>query len=163
MRSPLALRLAPFTAALLLAGACSQALVSQDQQSIPVEPDSGIGDGAPPIPADPPLSGEFAPQAVSQIPERFRGVWDADGFTCDPYSDMRLEIEADQVLFYESGGQVRSLQIEGDSMRLDLAMSGEDETWRSLLQFTLRDDGTLHIVDAATPDAQDRIPRRRCT
>ena len=152
------IKLGLLLAAALPLVACSKETAVSSETPIPVEPDGGIGDGAPPLPD----SGDET-TGVAQIPERFRGVWDADGGTCDPYSDMRLEIEADQVLFYESGGQVRSLQIEGDSMRLDLAMSGEGETWRSLLQFTLRDDGTLHVVDAATPNAEDPIPRKRCS
>ena len=100
--------------------------------------------------------------AEGAIPAQFVGVWDYIEGTCDPASDMRLEIAQERLIFYESVGQVRSAQAEGDTLRVDLAMSGEGETWRDQLQFTLMDDGTLHRVDAAAPDAVDEYPRKRC-
>ncbi|WP_151973377.1 hypothetical protein [Erythrobacter sp. EC-HK427] len=100
--------------------------------------------------------------AEGAIPAQFIGVWDYIEGTCDPASDMRLEISQDSLVFYESVGQVRSAQADGDTLRVDLAMSGEGESWRDQLQFTLMDDGTLHRVDAAAPDAVDEYPRKRC-
>ena len=128
-------------AASLVVAGCSQAPASPEKQSIPVEPDGGVGDGALPIPADPPLSGEFAPQAVAQIPERFRGVWDYVEGRCMASSDLRIDIGADRIEFYESLGTVESImerreamEREEDAVAADLASDSEPQSLRSMMQ-----------------------------
>ena len=77
-----------FALTLILAGcgdqAADPAAQAPAETPIPVEPDGGIGDGAGP-PLDPAI-------AAGEIPARFHGVWDALTGTCDPASDMRVEI-----------------------------------------------------------------------
>lgn len=126
----------------------------QESSDAPI-PEAG-GDNAAPV-----EEASAAPEE-GPIPAAFIGVWDYVGGSCDPASDMRLEISQESLVFYESVGQVRSAQTEDDTLRVDLAMSGEGETWRDQMQFTLMDDGTLHMVNAATPDALDEYPRKRC-
>ena len=101
-------------------------------------------------------------QPLPEIPAQFLGVWDYVEGSCAPESDMRLEITQTQLVFYESVGDIRSFQTEGDTLRVDLAMTGEGERWRALRQLTIHEDGTLHVVDGATPDAVDETPRKRC-
>ncbi|WJY17835.1 hypothetical protein QQS45_09350 [Alteriqipengyuania flavescens] len=164
MRSPVTLCLAPFSAALLLAGGCSQAPATPDEQAIPVEPDGGIGDGAPPIPFDPPLGGEFAPEPVAQIPERFRGVWDYVEGSCMASSDLRIDIGPDRIEFYESLGTVESVEVDGvDTMIVTLAIEGEGETWETATRYVLTQDGErLTPYPVENRAGYEPMPLKRC-
>ena len=58
------------------------------------------------------------------IPARFRGVWDNAEGTCAPASDLRMDIRAGEIEFYESLGEVTSVETEGpDSIVVSLAIS----------------------------------------
>ena len=121
---------------------------------IPVEPDGGIGDGA-----GPPAGG------LGPIPARFQGVWDYEGGTCAPESDMRMEISGNEILFYESVGIVTAVEAEGETAVLSLDMEGEGESWRQRLRLSLigvGDSVRLHTSDGDKPERVDEYPSKRC-
>jgi hypothetical protein len=140
---------------LLLLASCGQqerAPEAPVETPIPVEPDGGIGDGAGP------------PEAVSgeTIPARFHGVWDAEGGSCDPASELRVEIGPDRIEFYESVGEVTAVTEEDGRVLADLALEGEGETWANSLALSL-DGERLSIDDPDAPGGSSGAPVRvRC-
>jgi hypothetical protein len=104
-----------------------------------------------------------APTTAAAIPEQFRGVWDNAGGNCNPASDLRLEIGAVSIEFYESLGAVTGVTIESpSSIVVDLAMEGEGERWERTNRYVLSDDGaTLTPSEVGAPPAA-AIPRKRC-
>ncbi|WP_271438179.1 hypothetical protein [Pontixanthobacter luteolus] len=124
----------------------------EPDQAIPVEPDGGIGDGAPPL-----------DELAGNIPARFQGVWDYVGGTCNPASDMRTEIKPRQILYYESLGLVAGVGSEGSDALVDLVMEGEGEQWVQVSRLSLSADGkTLSVSDGTKPKVKDEYPRKRC-
>jgi hypothetical protein len=148
----------PLIALTLLLPACdSRVDPAPDETPIPVEPDGGISDGAD-SPLDPAI-------AAGEIPARFHGVWDAVTGTCDPASDMRVEITARRIEYYESVGDVSGMGNEGDDAIADLVMEGEGETWvqpTRLAIETTPDGERLRISDALKPESPDDPLRKRC-
>ena len=97
------------------------------------------------------------------MPNILIGAWDYEKGTCDPGSDMRLEIDTRQLRFYESLGQVTAVRPDGVATIVDLAMEGEGESWTETLRFVLKDGGTrLHVTEPQTQGDVDEYPRRRC-
>ena len=123
------------------------------QTAIPVEPDGGIGDGAPPP------GGE-----LSAVPEPFRGVWDTAQGSCNPNSDLRVEIGSNSFRFYESTGEVTGIRADGaDAIVVEFAMEGEGERWTMRRRFTLSDGGERLTPTAVDPDeAFEPMPLRKC-
>ena len=105
-------------------------------------------------------------QAVldDRIPTRFHGVWDYVGGSCDPASDMRMEISGSEILFYESIGIVTGVEPEGDAVIVSLAMEGEGETWEQDTRLVLVGEGDEQRLE--TSEAQkahsDDYPQKRC-
>lgn len=96
---------------------------------------------APPAP-EPAATASPAPSPVptsaGAIPARFLGVWDAETGTCNPASDLRLEIAPSEVGFYESQGTLTRIAESPDGAAiLDLAMEGEGETWEMTMTINL--------------------------
>lgn len=124
----------------------------------PIARESGsMNDGAG-LPLDPAI-------AIGEIPARFHGVWDAVTGTCDPASDMRVEITARRIEYYESVGDVSGMGSEGDDAIADLVMEGEGETWVQPTRLSLEampDGERLRISDALKPESPDDPLRKRC-
>ncbi len=153
---------------LLILSACGGDPISEDapnppppvpaETMIPVEPDGGIGDGAGP----PPLPSEEA-IAADLIPAEFHGVWDYEGGTCDPASDLRMEISGAEILFYEAIGRVNAVTAGGGAINVTLDMEGEGETWEQKTRLLLSDDGErLETSDGDAPRTTDEYPSKRC-
>lgn len=104
-----------------------------------------------------------SPTTAAAIPDRFRGVWDVAGGSCNPASDLRLEIGAVSVEFYESLGTVTGVTVQSpDSIVVDLAMEGEGQRWERTTRYVLSDEGaTLTPTEIGGPSAP-AIPRTRC-
>ncbi len=122
---------------------------------------------AAPIAASPePAAAPEAPMApaVAAIPEQFRGVWDYIEGSCAPESDLRLEVTAGDLMFYESVGEVESVEVENaNQVVVELSMSGEGESWTERTRLTLTDGGDiLTPVDADGEQAGTPMPRKRC-
>lgn len=130
-----------------------------EQTPIPVEPDGGIGDGAGP-------PEETATAALAnRIPTRFHGIWDSAEGTCDPASDLRMEISGGEILFYESVGMVTAVEPEGNDVIVTLAMEGEGETWEQQTRLSLVGEGEgqrLETSDGEQPRGTDNYPSKRC-
>ena len=147
----------PIGLTLLLAACDSGADPAPAETPIPVETGGGIRDGAGP-PLDPAI-------AAGEIPARFHGVWDAVTGTCDPASDMRVEITGRRIEYYESVGDVSGMGSEGDDAIADLVMEGEGETWVQPTRLSLEttpEGERLRISDALKPESPDDLPRKRC-
>ena len=107
---------------------------------------------------------EAPPVETARIPARFQGVWDYVEGTCAPESDLRLEISAEQITFYEAVGSVLSAKAEsGSHVVVVLAIEGEGETSEEELLLTLSEEG-----DELTPQfyfdgkASEPLIRKRC-
>ncbi|WP_285711466.1 hypothetical protein [Erythrobacter oryzae] len=83
-----------------------------------------------------------SPAAADAIPARFLGVWDAETGTCDPASDLRLDITPQAIGFYESHGTLTRIAETLDGLTVvELAMEGEGETWVMTMTIGLRGAG----------------------
>ena len=153
------LRLIPALPLALAAGGCSDpvptsAETAPVETAIPVEPDGGIGDGA-----GPPMASR------DTIPASFLGIWDIADGTCNPASDLRMDIRADEIEFYESMGEVISVDVESpDRILVSMDMSGEGETWQVTSRYVLSENGAvLTPMEAEADPRYQPIPRKRCS
>lgn len=152
-----------FTVPLALA---ALALTACQQSAAPPEGDASPTAAPAPTAATPtptPTETIPAPTTANAIPERFRGVWDSAEGSCDPASELRLEIGAVSIEFYESLGTVTGVTVESpDSILVDLAMEGEGERWERTNRYVLSADGaTLTASEMGGPPTA-AIPRKRC-
>jgi len=102
----------------------------------------------------------------AQIPERYHGVWDYEGGSCAPESDLRMEVKPREIVFYESIGTVSDAREEDGDAIADLAMEGEGDTWEDSLRLSLEGEGEaqrLHTSDANKAKVPDQLPRKRCS
>lgn len=159
------MKLAFAIAALLALAACGSEpeAPATPETPMPVEPDGGIGDGA-----GPPEQGVDETLA-NRIPTRFHGAWDYVQGTCDPASDLRMEISGSEILFYEAVGMVTEVTPEGDRPNGDvvvtLAMEGEGETWEQKTRLSLvqsRSGPRLETSDGDGPRTVDEYPSKSC-
>jgi len=125
-----------------------------EQTAMPVEPDGGIGDGAPPL----------SQMSESEgIPARFHGVWDYEEGSCNPASDLRAEVTSGEIIFYESVGEVRSVSDGEGGAVVSLAMSGEGDTWNTDLRLTLRENPERLVISRAeSAEVAPTDIRKRC-
>lgn len=142
-----------FAAATLALGACS----SESEVAAPEASDTAASES----PATDATPGESAPLDEG-IPAAMLGVWDYVEGTCDPASDLRLEIAADHLLFYESYGTVQSVARDGDDVTVALAMEGEGETWEESLTYRLVEGGEILESDTPAPMGEGLLRRKRC-
>ncbi|WP_454598607.1 hypothetical protein [Qipengyuania sp. SM2507] len=141
------------TLALTLA-ACSQ------EAEAPVE--SEAEPAAVHSPAAPEREAETA-QVLDAIPARFRGTWDALDGDCAPSSDLRIEIGATTLGFYEARGEVTDIMTDGsDAIIASLAMEGEGERWTMTRRFAL--DGADRLTPSPVGEEADFEPMtlKRC-
>lgn len=149
---PAALPLAVLLAA-CSGGADEAAAPDPAETMMPVEPDGGIGDGA----------GPPGPVVAETIPAAFRGVWDYVEGSCDPASDMRVEIGPETMQFYESHGDVTGVEVGSpQDIVVSLAMEGEGETWDMARRFTLSDDGRTLTPAAVGEEQFEPMPLKKC-
>lgn len=109
--------------------------------------------------------GSAPTKAAAAIPQRYHGVWDYEGGTCAPESDLRMEVKANEIVFYESYGAVTGADEDGDDAVIALAMEGEGDTWTQSLRLALVGEGAeqrLHTSDGSKPKQPDPLPRKRC-
>lgn len=146
-------------AALLALGACgSEPMAPAKDDASPAPAPAAPATTAPPA----------APVTADTIPARFQGVWDAETGTCDPASDLRLEIAGDGIGFYESRGTPTRIAEAADGIvSLTLAMEGEGETWDTAMSLEIVGAGAeerLIVQHAATDGAPapDRLRLKRC-
>ena len=81
---------------------------------------------------------------ANEIPKKFHGVFDNSEAGCSfRYSDGRLTIYKDSIVFYESAGDVTGDVVrEGDNrIQVSLNMQGEGDTWTDYRSYELSEDG----------------------
>jgi hypothetical protein len=130
--------------------------------------------GAPTAP-EPAVTTTPSPQPTAQavepgtIPAAFHGVWDNEAGTCDPASDMRMEIGARSITFYESHGTVTAATTGAPGVvEIDLAMEGEGDTWTQRMQLSLDgEDADAGLLVRYDDDEAQRstgviMRRKRC-
>ena len=97
------------------------------------------------------------------MPNTFRGVWDYVDGTCNPASDLRLEIGADSIEFYESIGQISNIETRSpQQVVVTLDMEGEGERWEMTRMFTLDRNGERLTPSAVGDDQFTPMPLKRC-
>ena len=99
---------------------------------------------------------------MAVIPQPWQGVWDWSEGSCDPASDLRMEIGPNAIRFHESEGRVVKAELVGVTLAVDLAMSGEGEEWQQRSMLTLADGGAVLETGAPAPDGDGRLRYRRC-
>lgn len=145
----------PLASAALALAACQQQQATSPDASRTAAPSTSATPAA--------TTPTVAPNAAAAIPARFRGVWDNEAGSCDPTSDLRLEIGANQIEFYESLGMVGAVTIESpDEVVVDLAMEGEGEKWTVQNRYALKNGGKTLTPSDAKDDNVAPIPRKRC-
>ena len=111
-------------------------------------------------PAAPPVP---APSQAVLVPDRFHGIWDAETSSCDPTSDMRIEIAERGITFYESHGAVTAVTVESpEAIVADLAMQGEGEKWTMRRRFTLSNSDRTLTPEAVGDEQFEPMPLKRC-
>ncbi|RJY08893.1 hypothetical protein [Aurantiacibacter aquimixticola] len=87
-------------------------------------------------------------RTTATVPERFRGLYALDRQACEQdYTYARafqnVTVEANRVRFFETGGPVTDLNIDGDSIAITLReMVGDDESERAIY-LALEEDGSV--------------------
>ncbi|QDH33951.1 hypothetical protein [Porphyrobacter sp. YT40] len=104
---------------------------------------------------------------LTAIPAAFHGVWDAETGTCDPASDLRLEIGPETLGFYESQGTVTDVTKGGDgAIVIALAMEGEGEQWKQTVKLQLDQSNDrewlLYLPGPDFDAVRQPIRRKRC-
>jgi len=126
---------------------------------VPVEPDSGIGDGA--VPLD-----TLQETLANRIPARLHGTWDSYKDTCPEISDMQMQVSDSEILFYESIGTVTAVTVDGEDVIVALAMEGEGDTWEQRTRLSLVGgegaDQRLVLSHDDQPNATSDFPLKRC-
>lgn len=118
------------------------------------------------VTASPAQTDTPAPTVASQaalVPDRFHGIWDAETGSCDPASDMRVEIAERGITFYESHGAVTAVTVESpEAIVADLAMQGEGEKWTMKRRFTLSNGDRTLTPEAVGEEQFEPMPLKRC-
>jgi hypothetical protein len=96
-------------------------------------------------PAPSPVPGASA-SPVASLPASFQGRWGMVAKDCDPKLDYAAKglmvVGADTLKFYESRGRIeRAAASRPGTFQLDLAYTGEGQTWSRRETLTLLDDG----------------------
>jgi len=78
------------------------------------------------------------------FPKAFHGVWDVDAEACaGSHDDWRITIGPKGVAYWESGGVPTEIFTAGErDIRVTLAMSGEEQEWKSQTRFVMDRSGT---------------------
>jgi len=104
-----------------------------------------------------------APARIAAMPDRFQGIWDAETGTCDPASDLRVEIAERGITFYESHGALTALTVESpEAVVVELAMQGEGEKWTMRRRFTLSNGDRTLTAEAVDGEPFEPMPMKRC-
>lgn len=100
-------------------------------------------------------------QSLEAIPAAFRGRWDFAEETCaDPASEIRLDIEANRITYFESSATPGTItQTAPGALTIEHRFAGEGEEWTETLAYSLSEDGERLTV--TSPDGSMSI-RMRC-
>lgn len=113
-------------------------------------------------PSAPAATSDVTAERMTTIPSAYLGVWDFIDGNCNPDSDLRLKIAPDALTYYESYGEVQSLDVVGDAITVTMSMEGEGETWESRETFRLVDNGTILESNLPAPGGDGNLRRKKC-
>ena len=146
------MRLSILPLAALALAACSQEPPAPSETATPAPVETTTA--AQPAPA---------PAQIVQVPDRYQGIWDIEQGSCNPASDMRVEIAQRGITFYESHAAVTAVEVESpDAIVVELAMQGEGEKWTMRRRFTLSNGGQTLTPSAADGEQFEPMPLKRC-
>lgn len=123
---------------LLLAGLAACGAPAPDNEAAPpAGMEAPIEEAAEPV----------AEAALTAVPERFRGRWNASVAACRESSgDGGLDVAGDALRFHESVARVRSVrQVAPNAVAAELAFEGEGRTWTETRTLRLLQDGRLAV------------------
>lgn len=147
-------------AALLAAALALAACEGEPQQEAATPVATATPSAAAADKAEPPAN---ATPEAAVIPVEFLGVWDAETGSCDPASDLWLDIREDTITFCESVSTVESVRDDAGTAMVTLAIEGEGEKWTQRLGLRFFDGGTsLMIIDPERPGDAEQNFRKRC-
>jgi hypothetical protein len=146
-------------AVFLLLAACGGAdepALPTDDETLPAEPDGGIGDGASPA----------AEVDETGIPSPLRGRWGLVPADCEPgRADAKglLTVSADKLEFCESVGTLgEASERLPQSLRANFAFTGEGMTWTR--EMSLETDGkTLTRTEYGAEAMPEPLRYTRCS
>ena len=103
--------------------------------------------------------------ALTAIPARLLGQWDAVDGPCAPESEMFMTIRPGTITFYESQGEVSAVRRGRPGIVVTLAMQGEGESWTS--QYAMRlirnsEQLATRVNNGADGAGSETTLRRRC-
>ena len=75
----------------------------------------------PPAETPPPLDPAIA---AGEIPQRYHGVWDTEGGSCNPASEHWISVSARRITFHDSVGNAAGIGNDGHDPIVDLVMEG---------------------------------------
>ncbi|HWJ69780.1 MAG TPA: hypothetical protein VNS79_07020 [Sphingobium sp.] len=89
------------------------------------------------------IAREGAGTAAARIPAAFQGNWSASRASCGkPGDDMRLAVQGDSLIYYESVGQVTAMQKLGDDrIHITADYNGEGDHWSDSATLALSEGG----------------------
>ena len=94
----------------------------------------------------------------NRVPAEFHGFWDMEVKSCGK-TGAQLIISKNRLDFHESTGKVKAVKMLGNgTIELDLAFSGEGETWAEAKRFQLSADGQS-LIDVTD---EEKFARVRC-
>ena len=152
-----------------------RAPAADSRERIPVEPDSGTGAGAPPIPET--ATRTAAPNTFARtMPQGLRGDWHKDDLgraptkeDCDPR--LRGTIDWDRLItvrdngysYFETGGRIMEVHNRTDTM-IDATFDTTyaDDPTSERRDFILQPDGTMAINNDDGDGILDVTQYRRC-
>ena len=107
-----------------------------------------------------PSASQSAPVAMSTIPAKYYGVWDAPGPNgCNGASDGVLEIKAQSLQFWESTGTVTSVTpASNGGVDVTTDMVGEGEEWKATHNLRLNGSSLMLATDGGTAYERVRCP-----
>lgn len=102
------------------------------------------------------IAREGTQATAARIPAAFQGNWSATRASCNkPGDDMRLTVQGDSLIYYESVGQVSAVQALGDDrIRVTADYNGEGNHWS--------DNATLALSDGGNRLTIGKTARVRC-
>ena len=91
------------------------------------------------------ISGAYAEAVKSSFPSDFKGVWDANPEQClKRFSTARVTISDNIIEYWESTGEISKVIYQTESsIKVNLAMSGEEERWSVISIFILTEQDIL--------------------
>ncbi|MBT2188420.1 hypothetical protein [Sphingobium nicotianae] len=95
-------------------------------------------------------------EKAARIPAAFRGTWSGTAATCGkPGDDMRLAVNVDSLVFYESEGRVTAVRPLGaNRIEVTANYSGEGDEWSDKSVLALSDGGVALTIG--------KVKRVRC-